>query len=734
MADFITFTILGLSLGSIYAIAASGLVMTYSTSAIFNFSHGAIAMFCAYLYWQLRVGWHLPAPISLAIVLGVICPLIGIVLNKVIFRRLRNTLLSTKIVIPIALMLLLIGAANWTWSNDRPRILTPFWGATSKVRINLGDSSINITYHQIAVLGISLVLAFVLYILLSRTRLGITMRAVVDDNELIKLNGGSPDKISSRSWIIGVMLAGLAGILIASLQNRSLDTSAITLLVVNAFAAGIFGKLKSVPATFIGALVVGLGVSYWNWTISTIGRDWDWLAGFRVSIPIIILFIILVTFPHERIRGAIVSRTKEQFSTPSVLKAAVWIGIAIIVGALIIPIAEPTVINLLSRGVALGIIALSIVALTGYTGEINLAPLAFAGIAAIVVFQVDVGPTGSPIRESLSFWGIVLAVVVCAIVGALIALPALRLKGVYLGLVTFSFSVIVSNMIFNQRNPLQLNIPWFGDGEDIEINLFSAGALFIPRPNWFGIDFKNNKNYFMLLIIAFALLAFGLILLKRSSIGRKLSALKDSPAASATLGMNLLRFKIFIFALSSGIAGLGGVLYASQQRGVNSDTFSIFQSLALVLVIVVAGVGYTSGALAGGIMAGVFFVMLTNIFTKLAEDYSSFEWLFQDVFANFFTFLGISFAAIGIAQRPGGFLNKTFMGYRTLISKPGLPFLGVWLGSFAIWYILRILDVINNWTFILILIFSVLALPMIAERVLLKRGTLEEAEGELQNA
>ena len=717
MADFITFTILGISLGSTYAIAASGLVMTYSTSGIFNFAHGAVAMFASFLYWQFRVDWNFPALLAIFLILGIFCPIFGILLDRIIVRGLQNTQDSTKIVVPVALLLFLLGGANWIWGDTvTPQILRPFWGATSKFTLSIGDSQVNITYHQVAIVVIALALAVGLYLLLVKTRLGITMRAVVDNRELTQLNGGSPNNISSYSWIIGITLAGLAGILIASHQNRSLSTFILTLLVVNAYAAGIFGKLKSIPLTLVGAFVVGLCVSYWNWIDLEVGANWRWLGtNLRSSIPVLILFVVLIVLPQERLRGALVARTRERFRVPTLKQSLIWGGLGIAVFAAIVPIAEGKPTLLLGNGLALGIIALSVVLLTGYAGEINLAPLSFAAISSIVVFQFDIGPTGNFVRESLSFWGLLLATVICALVGALIALPALRLRGLYLGLATFSFAVIVSNMILNQRGPLQFNIPWYGDGEDIEINLFSNGSLSIPRPNWLGVNFNDsNSNYLVFLAFVFSALGIGLVLLRRSSFGRKLIALKDSPAASATLGMSLLRQKMLVFSISSGIAGFGGALYAAQLGSVTRDHFEIFVSLPLVLLVVVAGIGYVSGAFAGGILAGVFFVMLSDVFTKLAEDYSSFEWLFKSILGNFFLFLGPAFAAISLARSPGGFLNDMFENFRELLKRTNLKVLGIYTALAGGWYLLKIFQVINNWWFVLALIISLLILPQAA--------------------
>lgn len=774
MDDFIINTIIGLAFGAIYAIASSGLVVTYATSGIFNFAHGAVGMFAAFLYWQFRWGWNWPAPIAIILVVVVICPVFGILLERFVIRGLRNTMEITKIVVPIALLLLLTGGASWIWGGTEPETMRRFWG---NARIRIGDEAgaIFISWHHIIVMIVAIVLAALLFVVLYVTRIGVTMRAVVDNPELTQLNGGRPNRASAVSWAIGSSMAGIAGVLIASLQNSAISNLALTLLVVNAYAAAIFGRLRSLTLTFVGSIVIGLAVSYWNW-VSDIGQKWRWLSGFRVSIPVVLLFIMLVLLPHERLRGAVVARVKERFKVPTMSRSLIWAGAIVVFFLAAVPVIQKAPVVLLSTGLALGIISLSLVLLTGYAGEINLAPLTFAGIGAVVAQQFDVGisarsgfslvgiifltlvgatigwvigllfrrtygrkavavstiifaglgavsavwlegeASGTYIRERMSLTGILVVAVVCALVGAIVALPALRLRGLYLGLATFAFAVFVTNMVFKQRSTLNLNIPWVGDGEDFGINLLTGGGVFIPRPSWFGIDFKeSSKAYMVLLAAVFALIGLGLVLLRRSAYGRQLAAMKDSPAACATLGLNIVRLKLSVFALSSAIAGVGGVFYVGIVGTANEDSFVIFASLPIVLLLVVAGIGYVSGAFAGGILTGVFFVMMSDVFGKLSTDYSSFEWLFNDVIKNFFFFVGPAFAAITLASNPGGFLNDMFDNYRPLTTRKGLPMLGVWTIFQGLFYWSLSLQWVGMWTFMLISLGVVLALPAIAQ-------------------
>src|SRR5437868_4071354 len=188
----------GLITGAVFAIAASGLVVTYSTSGVFNFAHGALGMLCAYIYWDLRVNndhhWPLlprgpwPAPVALAFVLLVVAPLIGALLYRVVIRGLQETSEIVKLVVPISVLLALIGLANWVWKPDNPHSIQPFFGADHKVTV----FGVVLLWHDITILIVAVALAIGLRILLYRTRVGVSMRAVVDDRPLLELNGARP--------------------------------------------------------------------------------------------------------------------------------------------------------------------------------------------------------------------------------------------------------------------------------------------------------------------------------------------------------------------------------------------------------------------------------------------------------------------------------------------------------------------------------------------------------------
>ena len=300
MQDFLAYTVLGICLGSIYAIAAAGLVVTYSTSGVFNFAHGAVATASALVYWQLRFDWHVPALIAILLTVGVVAPLLGVLLEVVVIRGLRGTSEVTRLVTPIAVLLAVTGGSTWLWFSNNTRAIVPkkFFGENN-VKI-LGQA---VYYHQLIGVGLSIVIAAALYVLLFRTRTGVTMRATVDDRSLLMLNGGRPDRASLASWAIGASLAGLAGVLLSPVQG-ALQIYALTLLVFDAYTAAIGGRLRSVPMTYVGAMVLGLSRLYFDW-ISNAGQRWLALRNLRNALPAVLLFVALLLLPQDRLRGAI---------------------------------------------------------------------------------------------------------------------------------------------------------------------------------------------------------------------------------------------------------------------------------------------------------------------------------------------------------------------------------------------------------------------------------------------
>ncbi|QNG19776.1 ABC transporter permease [Rhodococcus triatomae] len=701
MDTFVTFTLMGLVLGSVYAIAASGLVLTYNTSGIFNFAHGAQAMLGAFLFWQLRYGWELPLVVSLVVVLGIVGPGMGWLLYTVIMRGLRDTAEVTKIVVTVAVLLGMLSASHWFWNPEKARSMQMFFGDS-----HLSVFGATLRYHELLCILAAVAIAIGLRVLFVRTRAGVAMRAVVDDPDLLRLNGHRPDRLAALSWMLGSTLAVLAGILITPISGGTLEANMLTLLVIDAFAAAMFGRLRSIPRTFVGAVILGLAGTY---VLAYFPTTWTWASNLRVSLPMIALFVVLIVLPQDRLRGTLV-RTRERYHVPSVRKAVVW-GVVLVVAVYLIRLLMvDSAVTTFTIGMCFAIIALSLTLLTGYAGEMNLAPVSFAAIATMVAFHV--GIDGSGLAARIGVGGVVVAVVVTALVGGLVALPALRLRGLYLALATMAFGVFLSNMVLRDTTEREL----FG----VRFSLFTQGSLSLPALRIGPLDLADPTAFLMTVTVLFAILGVVLIAVRNSGYGRRLAAMKDSPAASAMLGQNLVTLKLGVFMASAAIAGLGGVFMSIAMGAVSLESFSITVSLSLLMLTVVAGIGYVSGALFGGIMAGVGFAVIMASFANLARAQPELEGLWTTL--GHIAAVSPALIGIGVGKNPSGIVHDVIEGYRRVRSQRRVLVAGGAVVAFA--YALALGGLLDNWWFATIAIVTVFALPVVGEMVASSAATV----------
>ncbi len=268
MSEFLEFTVIGVAVGAAYAILATGLVVTYTTSGIFNFAHGAVAMFGAFTYWDLTQH-GVPEWLGLVLVLLVGAPAFGALVEWALMRRLYGASAERPIMVTLGLLVIMLAAGTLIWSVSTARRLNPLVAGTFPL------FGVNLQWQNAVLLGAAVAVAVAMRFLFSRTRLGVGMRAVVDDPELVRMTGVSPNRMSRAGWMLGFFLAALAGILIAPTLTITFTVPVMTLLVVNAYAAAVVGRLRSIPWTFLGAVALGLVTTYFGgYAPSTSPRAW----------------------------------------------------------------------------------------------------------------------------------------------------------------------------------------------------------------------------------------------------------------------------------------------------------------------------------------------------------------------------------------------------------------------------------------------------------------------------
>jgi branched-chain amino acid transport system permease protein len=573
MNEFISFVVAGIVTGSVYAVTASGLVVTYNATGIFNFAHGAVGMFLAYLYWQLWQGWGWNPVLSLAIVLLVLAPIFALVVERLLMRPLYGSSLNTMIVVSLGLFLVLYGVTSTLWNQITTRNL-PQWFSGDTVAVG----GVNLTYEDVITIGCAVVVAGALWALFKRTRLGVSMRAVVDDPSLASLTGARTNRIAGAAWIIGFMLAGLAGILQAPGSGMSIQI--LSELVIFGYAAAIVGRLTSLPLTFLGAMILGVGESLAVGYVPA-----NLLNDVTNAMPMGLLIVVLLLLPQGKLATARVMRIRP----PKVASRNLsLIGGAFVVAVAVLLSSVTTGNNLFTVGQALviGLGALSLVLLSGYGGQVWLCQFTFIGLGSWAMSKVDGGS---------SILGVLAAIGLCAAAGGILALPALRLRGLYMALATLAFAALMDELFFT--NP----------------SIIPNGSMSVGRPDIFGMRFTTDRAFVVLIAIVFAMCLIGVGALRRGRFGRRLVALSDSPAACATVGMSLTRTKLTVFIMAGGMAGLAGALYGGMSRTVSFSQFSFVQSLLIFVAVALAGITILSGAVQAGIGLSLLPIIATHI-------------------------------------------------------------------------------------------------------------------------
>jgi branched-chain amino acid transport system permease protein len=677
---FLSLTVSGLATAAIYAVAASGLVLTYTTTGTFNFAHGAIGMISAFLYWQLRFDWGWPTPVALVAVLLVAGPLFGMGLERVVMRRLEGTSEITRLVVTIALLLGLLGLSVFIWDPGVGRPMRNFFAGNV---VEVGG--IRIPWHQFVALAVAAAVAVGLRILLYRTRSGVAMRASVDNRTLAALNGARPERSAMLAWAIGCSLAALSGILIA--PTLTLSAIPLTLLIINAYGAAVFGRLKSLPMTFVGALVLGLLNDYAIGYLTELPDDLEpYFRGFVAAIPAILLFVVLLVMPASRLGG--VTRSREISVKPG-WGGSLGLAAAVVIGtAMITPLLRTSDLVSIGRVWGLAIIGVSMVPLIGLCGQLSLCQLTFAAWGAIAYAHLQ---WDNPLALG---W----AALVAGAVGALVALPALRLKGIYVALATAAFAVLCDRWLFQ--------FPPFSIGSH-EFDLFQNGTLEVVRPRLPGVDFSGPKAYFLFASIVFALALLAVVAVRRSTFGERLIAIKEGPAAVATCGIDVNAAKVAVFALSAAIAGVGGAVLSGAEPA-NNSTFDFVAGLPVLMVMVIGGVASVGSAIATGIFLGS--PLMSRIFPGFER--------WQNIL--------VGFSGVGLGKNPNGF-TADLRRPSTLVKRDPVVLVGMLVALLALWG-MRTAELFTNGPYVVASLAVLLAAPIVAGRRAATAAPVTEAE------
>jgi sulfate-transporting ATPase len=573
--EVIRFALLGLGIGATYALASQGLIIIYRGSGVLNFALGAIGMAGAYAWWELTAnqGWSfLPA-----LVAGVaFSAIIGALVHLLIMKPLRHSAPLVRVIATLGVLITLqaIAVLRYTATSK----FVPSDLPTDIVDIS---GSIVISADRLILLGIAAGLTVGLWLFYRYTRFGLATAAVSESERSASALGLSPDRIATLNWAFGCGLAGLAAILIVPIVT--LQPAVLTNLVLAATAAALVAGFRSFPIALFAGLIIGIAQT-------EVTRYVD-QTGVGTAVPFILIVLWLVIRGQALpLRDYLLQRLPT-IGTGQIHKVGLAIGT--IVGVVLLSIMSPIWIDAITVTICVAVVLLSIVVLTGYTGQLSLAQFAFAGFGAWVGGRL-LATTDIPF-----ILGCLAGIAATVPLGVLFGLPAVRTRGINLAIVTLGLGSAIELVLFSNTD--------FTGG---------FGGTQIGDPSLFGLDINaaSHPTRYGLMAL-FCLIVATLIVgnIRRGRTGRRLIAVRTNERAAAALGISVPGAKLYAFAVGAAIAGLGGILTAFRTPSISFAVFDSFTSITMVAYAMIGGIGYLFGPVIGATLApGAFSERLLN--------------------------------------------------------------------------------------------------------------------------
>ncbi len=611
MTTSIGFLLAGVGGGAVVAALALGLVLTHQSSGFVNFAHAATGMYVALAYFEFRETGDLVLPIlglpervhlvphptlatALAVAVLLACAL-GALGYGLVVRPLRSAPPLARVVASLGLLLYFQETARLRFPVSGSSVVRrrPVLPATP-VHV-LGTT---VTANRVVLAGLVVTVTVVLVVVFRWSRFGLATRAAAHEERGALLMGISPHRVGVVNWMAATALGGLAVVLIEPISGIS--TATTPLLVVPALAAALLGRFESFGVTTATALGLGMVQSLvLGWAVRP-GATWvpSWLptTGVQQAIPLLLIVVVLAV-RGDAIPGRATAFTTRRPPAPrprlvmvttaavaGIALAALWLGDATVRhGVIVSSIATLT--------------SLSVVVVTGYTGQISLAPLALAGIAGFTSLHLI--DAGVPFLLVLAAGALV-----AAAVGVAVAWPATRVRGMSLGVATLAVAVAIEQLVL-------ASTPFSG----------GVGGARVPRPTIFGWDVgisargagNFRPQFGAVCVVVVAACAGAVANARRNPTGLRWLAVRANERAAAAAGVDVARAKLGAFATSSALAGLAGVLTAFSVTTLSPTSFMVIGSLVAVALTYLAGIASVGGAVLAGLLAqGGFLTALTS--------------------------------------------------------------------------------------------------------------------------
>ncbi len=570
----------GAEFGAVNGLLALGLVLTYRASRVINFSYGAMGALAATVAVELNLAHHVNwfVCIGVALVMGAA---LGLLVDFIIRWRFFTAPRLIVMVVTIGLAQLFGGI----------QLLVPGWlnGPSIVGGVTTPLSSHHVLIFPVLFNGNDLLIAIVVPVVLValgwfllRTDAGVAVRSVADNSDRARLLGIPVRRLSTLVWVIAGVLAGLTSILSAPSAGITIAAGAGPTLILPALAAAIIAGMESLPMAFGAGVALGVTSGLFEFNMPRFGSA----IGDVVNLVAILVGLLFLQRKRSRADDA-----EESFSSTGILKpipaalrslpevVAGRVGVLALVAVFIVVIplvSGPGTTLEYTAALIYGIIAISLVVLTGWSGNVSLGQFAFAGAGGVLA--------GDLIEKANAdlFLSLAAAGAAGAALAVVVGIPALRIRGAYLAAVTLALGVAMDTFFLNPTYYPNI-IP----------------QAFLRPVLWQRFDLASNKAFYFCCLGFLVLTILFIQGLRRARPGRVLLATRDNEKAAAAMSVSPVRTKLAGFVLAGAIAGIAGGLYAVLLGAVAFNTYDPSYGLVVFSMAVIGGLGSISGVLMG---------------------------------------------------------------------------------------------------------------------------------------
>ncbi len=573
------YLVLGLAVGAMFALLAVGIVLTYRASGVLNFAHASTGVLATYVNFEL-LGRFDALPVGGALLAALATGAgTGVLVHRLAFVPLEHASQVTKLLASFGVAGVVQGVIGLVWTG----LGTP---STARTLLPLdrtvGLAGVRVTHQHVALIVCGVGATLALTWLLHRTTFGMQVRALAQNPLAARLAGVDDRAVQTRVWALAGASAALAGVLVVPFGT--LNPLSLMGFQLKALAAGLTGGFVSLPASLGGGL--GLGVA--QELLAGGPGPLPGLAGALAALLVVMLLVLRVErfFVSDQEARALEDADRGLRAAPGSvpLGRARWWLAGFGVAAVVTLGLSGFWAFVSARTMVFALLGLSIVVLTGWSGQVSLMPGTFAGVGACLAWILG-GRLGLPLPLVLPLAGGA-TVVLCAAVGVV----ALRLRPLYLAVATIALAGLFEETLFRQR--------WFANAGE---------AMSLTRP-----DLVAGDRAFAVLcaLVAAALFAFTAAL-GRSRTGRALAMVRDNPKAAAAAGANPTKYRLVAFTLHAVYAGVAGVLFAYLLETFSAGAFGF-----LVLSLSAFGLTLVGGLRSplGPVIGAFAFVFLTEVF------------------------------------------------------------------------------------------------------------------------